>query len=425
MTRSSMHVVILGNSAAGLSALESFRRYDVNSRVTLVSAEPSLAYSKVLLPYYLRGRVMHPGLFIRCPEDYVRLGAHTRFADQAREVDFRQHTVLLDSGETLPYDRLLIATGATPSDPPIEGLRGPGVHHLWTLRDALELEPLLRPGKRVIYIGSGLVCLQGAWAACSRGLEVQVVECMDRILPHLLDKRGSDMLSAKMIKHGVDLRMGLRAHALEHRRDGSMRLLFKDHPPLYADLIIVGTGVRPNTLFLKNCGKRWDDGLPVGSSMETGVEDVYAAGDVALGRTVFDESRVFMALWSKAVEQGAVAGANMAGQYMTYQGSLNMNITEMFGITIASIGRFTLKQGDETWMRPSQEENVEERYFRIVMENRVPVGGFSVGTAEDAQVLGFLRTLILNKRQVENIDDMLRKRDLHSYGLYRSRDQGR
>lgn len=420
MTRSLMHIVILGNSAAGLNALESFRRFNSTSRVSLVSAEAGPAYSKVLLPYYLRRRIKFSGLFIRRPEDYQRLNVHTFFNNHARKVDFNQHTVTLDSGEALYYDQLLVATGATPSDPPIVGLQGPGVHHLWTLQDVLNIDPLFQPGKKVVFIGSGLVCLQGAWAACCRGLKVEVVECMDRILPQLLDKQGSEILSASIVKNDVRLRLGICADAVERRRNGSMRLFFKDHPPIDTDLIIVGTGVRSNTSFLQNGINKWVKGIPVGQGMETEVKGVYAAGDVALAHTVFDEPHVFTALWPTAVEQGEVAGANMAGQHVTYQGSLSMNITEMFGVTIASIGQLKSKQENGVWVKPDLEKNNRDSHFQVVMGNGVPIGGLSVGAAEDAQLLGFLKMLILNKREIENIDDVLRKRDLYSYGSGRN-----
>ncbi len=415
-----MQVVILGNGAAGLNALKSFRRIDKSSSVTLVSAEPGPAYSRVLLPYFLRRRVDYANLFIRRPEYYEEMGVGTCFADPVREVDLTRRIVILDSGKAVPFDRLLIATGASPVNPPIENLQGKGVYFLRTLDDVLKLEPLFKPGNRVIFLGAGFCCLQGAWAAHYRGLRVKVVEIMDRILPNLLDEQGSWLLSKKMIMHEVDLRLGVRTRALERRPDGSLLLHLEGQPPLEADFLIVSVGVFPNTAFLRSSGMSCDTGIPVDARMETGVEGIYAAGDVAMGPTIFGESHVVQALWPTAMEQGAIAGSNMAGLDRLYRGSLNMNITEIFGLTVASIGRLSYSQGYEIWERHGETKTGDDRYLQVVLSEGVPVGGVLVGDIEVVKILGFLRTLILNRRAVAKVEELLDKRDLHTFGLYRS-----
>jgi NADPH-dependent 2,4-dienoyl-CoA reductase/sulfur reductase-like enzyme len=400
-----MRAVIIGNSAAALAAAESFRRYDRSSELTLLSAEPGPAYSRVLLPYYLRGLLPRERLFIRDRADYQALGARTRFGSPVTRVDDRQRTLTV-GGDTLPWDRLLVATGARPVLPRVPDLEGPGIHTLWTLKDADGLLPELLPGRRAVFIGSGFVSLQAAWAASARGLRVTVLEALPRVLPKVLDEAGSAVLEAAMRAHGVDVRCAVGIERVGRSPTGtSARLeaagaaplrvvLSCEDPNLDADLVVVGAGVRPDLSFLAGTAVRCEaGGIPVDERMSTGVPGIYAAGDAALGPSVFGEAHAAHALWPTAVEQGTVAGTNMAGGARAYPGSLNMNVAEMFGLTVASMGRF-LASGD-----PQEEAQVEQdpragRYLKLLYRGGVPLGAVVLGGPEDLAVLAALRPRI-------------------------------
>ena len=242
-----MHVAIVGNSAAALSALESFRERDLTSSVTLVSEEAGPAYSRVLLPYYLRRKLSYDGLFIRRMEDYARLRAATEFGARVERVDPATRQLEFADGRRLGFDRLLLATGSSPARPPIPGLDGPGVHTLWSLDDAVRLDPVFRDGARVMVLGSGFVALQAAWAATQRGLQVTVV-----------GTAGSDPASRAGRGGGAGpprttrgARRG-RPHGHAHRRprDGSSRhgaRLDQGASPFTVDAVIVGDRARAPT----------------------------------------------------------------------------------------------------------------------------------------------------------------------------------
>ena len=397
-----MRIVIIGNSAAGLNALESFRSLDSDSSVTVVSAEAVPAYSRVLLPYFLRHRLPYERLFIRRSEDYQRLGAECRFAARVEQVDPARQQVVLAGGESLPYDRLLVATGSRPIKPPIPGLEGPGVHHLWTLEDATNLEPLFRPGRRVLVLGSGFVALQAAWAAVERGLEVSVFELLPRIMPKVLDDRAAELLAGRIRAHGADLRTGVQTEAVERAADGTLEVFVQGGRAAERfDLMIVGTGVRANTELLADSLPDARRGIPVDARMRTSIEGVYAAGDVALGPTAYGEAHESHALWPTAVEHGKVAGTEMAGGLSDYRGSLNMNVTQMFGLTVASMGRFAADAGG----RPGEKLEVWERfeaegprYVRLLTSRGIPVGATVLGESADAALLGQLRPFVRLRR---------------------------
>ena len=404
-----MQIVIIGNSAAGLSALSRFRSIDQESQITLVSAESATAYSRVLLPYYLRRKIPHEKLFIRRPEDYERLSVKTVFGVEVRHVDPESHTLTLEDGRTIGFDRLLIATGSRPLLPPVEGLAGANVYHLWTLSDTEQLDSLFRPGRRVLVIGSGFIALQAAWVAQQRGLKVAVFELLPRIMPTVLDERAAALLHQKVEANGVEVRVGIHTEAVERTKKGVLRVQANGHPPLEVDLIIVGAGVRPNTELLDGSPVKTDRGIPVNEYMETNVPGIYAAGDVARGPTAFGETHQTHALWPTAVEHGRIAGANMAGQRAPYQGSLNMNVTEMFGITVASMGKFVKDEGLTSHVI---DETGQSRYVKIILREGIPIGAVALGGAEDTVILGRLRPWIRNQRRLPDVGGFLEGRYL-------------
>ena len=404
-----MHLVIIGNGAAGLSALSRFRAIDRDSQLTLISAEGGTAYSRVLLPYYLRRKIPYENLFIRRPEDYKELGVRPEFGMRVSRVHPETHSLTLEDGRAIGFDRLLIATGSRPFLPPIEGLAGTNACHLWTLRDTEQLDTLFQPARRALVLGSGFIALQAAWAAQQRGLQVTVYELLPRIMPTILDERAAALLRQRVEEHGVEVRTAIQTERVDRSKTGVLTVHAKNHPPLEVDLIIVGAGVRPNIEFLAGSPIRTDRGILIDEYMQTNVPGIYASGDVARGPTSFGETHQTHALWPTAVEHGKIAGENLAGRRIPYQGSLNMNVTEMFGITVASMGKFLEQKGLSSYL---VRNSGPSRYFKIVLCEGVPVGAVALGGAEDAVILGRLRPWIRNRRRLPDVDGFLKGRYL-------------
>ncbi len=385
-----MRIVIIGNSAAGLSALEAFRRIDQESTVTVISKESRRPYSRVLLPYFLRGRIPYPNLFIRDEGYFARHKAEC-LLDRVVKVDPHRQHVILETGRILEYDRLLVATGSSPIRPPIRGLEGDGIYNLWSLGDAEALAPYFDKGGRVAVIGAGFVSLQAAWAALYRGLQVSVVELMPRIMPRVVDEPCARILTRKMQSMGVDIRVNTATEYIERTAAGSFILHLKGGDSLAADFIIVGAGVRPNIDFLAETDIKVEEGILVNNQMETSLPGIYAAGDVAQVPSALEAKSAVHALWPTAVKSGRIAGTNMAGAKAVYSGSLNMNVTQMFDLTVASMGNFMETDGVEIW---SDDDTPADQYFRILLKGGVPVGAVLAGSQELAATLGLLQPLI-------------------------------
>lgn len=399
-----MRTVIIGNSAAGLNALESFRKYAGDSALTIISSEPGPAYSRVLLPYYLRGKIPFENLLINSPDYYRELKVETIFQKRVSELDDQKKMLTLCDGNQVSFDRLLIATGAMPVKPPIKNLHGPGIYHMWTMQDAKNIAPYFQSGKRLLILGSGFVSLQAAWSAIQQGLDVTICELAPRIMPQVLDEKAAQILHDKILEQGVSLKVETLTEKVERNQDGSLAVYAKDQAPFEVDIIIVGTGVCPNTDFLKESKILMERGILVNDRMETNVPNIYAAGDVVQGPTVFGECHVNHALWPTAVEQGKIAGANMAGQDVGYQGSLNMNVTQMFGLTVASMGQFLC---GEKYHENICCQSQQGKYQKIVFDGEIPVGGIVVGDSEQAALLGMLRPLIRQKKKfIGSINDL-------------------
>lgn len=399
-----MRLVVIGNSAAALAAVEAFRQIDKDSSITMISKERGPAYSRVLLPYVLRHKVKPENIFIRDVSFYRSLNIDLHCEEEVIEVNVEEAFVGTRSGRRFPYDRLLVATGSDPVRPLVEGMEGEGVFSLWTRDDLEGLIPLFDKKGSVLVVGSGFVSLQAAWSALSSGLSVTLAVRSQRLMRRVISEEAGCLLRDKILQAGVDLRLGVSIERIERLEGGRLRIFLKGTDPFEVDFVIVAIGVCPNTAFLEGTGIQIDEGILVDHRMKTSVEGVYAAGDVAQGPTAFGEERAVHAIWPTAEEQGRVAGTNLAGVELAYSGSLNMNVTQMFSVTVASMGIFEEREGIE-----SHSLSTEAGFIRVLYRGDVPVGGVVVGSSEDVALLGHLRPFIRNHRPCPRDLSELRK----------------
>lgn len=390
-------IVIIGNGAAGLAAIKSFRKYDPKTPITVISKEGGAAYSRVLLPYVLRGKLTYDKLFIPYAEKFKELGVEY-IESEVLSLDDKNNFISLSDGRQLTYDKLLIASGSHALLPPVEGIDQPGVHNMWTRKDLDALTEEFKTKKEAIVVGSGFVSLQAAWAARSHGIRVSIVEIADRIMPLVLDIRGSTIMTEQMAKLGVDVHTSAVTERVEKAPDGRFSLVLKDQGTIPADFIIVGAGVRANIEFLKDSGVVFNRTVPVDDHMRTNVADIYAAGDAAAGPSAFGDEHVTHALWPTAVEMGAIAGANMAGEDISYSGSLNMNVTEMFGVTVASMGKFNDSDIDNYYVYGDE---TGKGYCKLCYKNDLIVGICLIGTPETVGMMGKIRPIIRRRLAVD------------------------
>jgi NAD(P)H-nitrite reductase large subunit len=391
-----MKHVILGAGPAGVIAAETLRKHAPNDDITLVGDEPEAPYSRMAIPYLLIGKVGEDGTHLRhTPGHFERLRITLR-RGRAEKVDIGQRQVLLADGSSLPFDKLLIATGSSPATPPIPGIQGPGVHPCWTLADARAIMALAKPGARVLQMGAGFIGCIIMEALAMRGVRLSVVEMGDRMVPRMMGPTAGGMIKDWCEKKGVAVYTGARVEAVERPAaapaaprpsmrpapepavkptllqkignaigvvhlpappppapwpdptpavaDGAMRVRLSTGQVLEADLVISATGVKPNIGFLENSGIRCLVGVLTDEHLQTNVPGIYAAGDCAEAFDKVSGTTIVSAIQPNAAEQARVAAMNMAHRGPTplaeLKGVTQINVLDTLGMISASFGKW-------------------------------------------------------------------------------------
>ena len=391
-------IIIVGNSAAGLSALEAIRKRDEKSKVLIVDKEPFPAYSRVITPYFIMGEVRkEKDLFLRTKDFYKELDVKTLFGRKVRSIDTAKREVILDQGKREPFDLLLIASGSSPNRPEIQGAKSEDIHVLRDLSDAKLLRDMRSRVQKILFMGGGLVSLQTLQAMYRMGGQFTLLLKSDQILSQTIDNEASEIIEGHLEKMGICIMKG-RDISQVKRRNGSMKAILDSGVEIEVEILFAGKGVRPNVSFLEGTKINTQRGILVNSYMESNIEGIYAAGDVAQVPDFFSNEKVNYGLWPSAVEQGEIAGKNMIGLKEVYPGNLRMNVTRIFGIPIVSIGDFGSKRVVEILKKRDEKRNVYRKF--CLDEKGFLVGAILVNQTED---LGVIQGLIRARKNMVSL----------------------
>ncbi|WP_334134280.1 NAD(P)/FAD-dependent oxidoreductase [Tepidimonas sp.] len=380
--------VILGAGPAGVIAAETIRKHAPHDRITLVGDEPHPPYSRMAIPYLLIGQIGESGIHLRKGSDHYERWGIERVAGRARRVDVAARTVALDDGRTVPFDRLLIATGSHPVKPPIPGIDLPGVHHCWTLDDARAIMQRARPGARVLQLGAGFIGCIIMEALQLRGVHLTVVEMGDRMVPRMMGPTAGGMIRRWCEAKGVAVHTGTRLERIEAGGGDALVAHLSGGVRVEADLVIIAAGVRPAIGFLQGSGIQCLLGVLTDEHMQTNVAGIYAAGDCAEAFDKVSGTTIVSAIQPNAAEQARVAALNMVGQRVELRGVTQINVLDTLGLISASFGNWQGVEGGE------RVETIDEAHHRVLsmcFDGDVMVGCNSVGWT---QHLGALRGLV-------------------------------
>ena len=374
---SQRRIVIVGNSAASLAALESIRRLDGSCPVTLVSDEPIPAYSRVLLPYFLSGE--RRDLSLRSPDYCQRMGAQTFLGRRAVRIE--PGAVVLDDDTILPFERLLVATGSHAAIPDIEGVDAPGVFSLKNMADALRIREHLKNGRRAVILGGGLICLLVVRAFLKLGFTVSILVSSDRLLSRMLDAEGSAIVQQRLAEAGVHIRTHTDATRIVARNGRVRSVITAAGGEFPADIVILAKGIRSNVELAKAGGLATGRGILVDPYMRTSRDGVFAAGDCAEAPDMLvPGKRTISATWFEAVAQGETAGANMLDLGRPSMGSLKMNVMDTLGIAVAAIGLTEAPDAESRVLTRSR----DGVYRKLVISRDRMVGAVLVGDVSEA-----------------------------------------
>lgn len=341
-----MRVVIIGGVAAGMSAAAKLKRMKPEYEVVVYEKTDVVSFGACGLPYFVGGFFDDPqNMIARAPEKFVESGIDLKIFHEVISVDTKSKKLNikdLKNGEVSEdsYDKLMIATGASSIIPPIKNIKLENVSTLKSLEDGVRVKELMNNDeiKKVAIIGAGFIGLEAVEAAKKLGKDVVVFQLEDRILPQVFDKEITDILEDEIKKHNVDLR--LEEIVSELVGDEKVRKVITNKGEYEADLVIIATGVRPNTAFLNDSGINM---LPNGAIIvdefgKTSEEDIYAAGDCATIQNIVTGQDSYVPLATGANKLGRIVGENLAGANNSFQGSLGSSCIKIMDMEAASTG---------------------------------------------------------------------------------------
>ncbi|HEY6871112.1 MAG TPA: FAD-dependent oxidoreductase [Geobacteraceae bacterium] len=385
-----MNYVIIGNSVAAVGAIRGIRSVDQQGNITVISRERHTAYGRPLISYLLGGLVTEKRMPY-LPEDfYEQHRANLLLNSEVTAVDSARKQVQLAGGETVPYDRLLIATGGDPFVPPIEGLAGKEkVFTFTTWDDAAKLKGLSADIDRVVVVGGGLIGLKAAEGLHLLGKKVTIVELADRILSAAFDRPAGRIVAKKMKANGIEVITEDTVVKVEGEGTGITGVTLKSGDFIPCDTLVVAIGVRPAAGFLKGSKVEVNRGVVVDDCMATSMKGIYAAGDVAEARDFFTGQKNPMPIWPDAYIQGDVAGVNMAGGTKGYAGGLAMNSIEFFKVSTISMG-ITNPSDPAEYEVLTYLDAENYQYRKIVLKDNLLAGAVLVGNVDRAGIFAGL-----------------------------------
>jgi nitrite reductase (NADH) large subunit len=381
-------LVILGAGVAGLTAAEEARRQAPDVEITLVSREMSLPYYRLNLTRFLAGEVTESDLLIH-HQDWFNSQRINYLAGEARAIDRDKRKVTLRDDRQIDYDRLILANGAHPFIPPIPGSNREGVMVLRTLEHARRIISSLSPGSRVVCVGGGLLGLETAWAMQRRGARVTVLEGFDWLLPRQLPRTAAALLLSYLESKLMTVECGVQIK--EFSGDEAVRgVLLEGGREFPADLVILATGVRPNSHLARQCGLKVQQGVIVNDRLFSSDEHILAAGDVTEHR-----GRVY-GIWPASYAQGLVAGANAVGGSTEFPGLPMTNRIKVLEIDLFSIGQVQAIDASTRLFEVADSQN----YRGLACHDGQVVGAVLYG---DMELMGPLREAVEQGRRIQEL----------------------
>jgi len=387
--------VIVGSGATAVSAAEAIRKRDKTAKINIISREKEYPYYRPVLTKQLSEKVLESEYFIKQNSFYEDNNIELNLGLNVETINRDTKIVLTNSGEKFSYDKLLIATGASCFIPPFKGAELDGV---LTLREKDDFDKLLLKldtPKKISIIGGGLLGLETACSLVALGHIVTVIEVGDRILPRQLDREGGDMLEKIIESSSVIIENGIFVSEISGRESvEGVRLENGDF--IESDFVIISTGVKCNVSLAENLELKIDRAISVDENMLTSHQDIYSAGDCA------SYKGQYYGIWETAIEQGAVAGANMSGDKKAYTPKIYGATLNAFETSLFSIGDIGSKN-DTEYVEISEKNDIKNSYKKIFFLDGKVVGGILIG---DIKKINSLVTAVNSNMSYEDAEEI-------------------
>ncbi len=424
-----LRIVIIGGSACGPKAAARARRRAPNAKITIIEQGQHVSIATCGMPYYISGVVnSENSLIVRRPDYFKKvMDIDVLLGTRAASIDRKSHTVQavdLKTGaaQTFEYDKLVIATGASPKIPPLPGRELKNVFTLSKYEDAVAIREAAASGgvKKAVIIGAGLIGMEMAEAFTRLGLATTVVESLNWPLPALLDAEIAAHVTKHLREKGVKLVLGEKVTALEGDGQGNVKRVVMPDNTVDADIVLLAIGTAPNAKLAKDAGLNIGQlgGITVNQFLETSDPDIYAGGDCVENTSLVNGNRVLAPLGSTANRHGRVIGTNMTGGCETYPGVMGTAIVKVFDYNIGRTGltEYQIRPGDSDAVTalipapdlPNYYPGSKEVLLKVIADRasgRI-LGAQAVGEGEVAKRIDVLTTAMTFGATVENLANL-------------------
>jgi len=373
-----MQIIIIGNGTAGNIAAFTIRKYDKQSKITVISSENFPEYDPCSLPYYVSGDVPREAVFRKAWEDYEREHIDLILGQRAEQIDPPQKIVVTNKGSEFKYDKLILAQGGKLIVPPIKGVDKKGVLSCKLLPEADNLAA--HKGKVAVVIGSGPIGIESAEALKKNNYQVYIIELLDWIMPMLFDEKPARRLEKNLNGYGIQVLTSERV--LSIGGNSEVTGIVTDKREIQCDTVVLATGVMPSKDLAETAGITTARGIKVDERMMTSVEDIYACGDCVETVDAITGKPALYLLKHNAIEQAEVAARNCLGDNCIYAGAWSFARAHYFDTHAVSIGNSSRALGGAADIEII-ERIFSEDYVRLILKEGKLAGAQAIGEFAD------------------------------------------
>lgn len=386
------NLIIIGNGAAGNSALEAIVSHPHNFEITVITSESTPIYYRPMLSEYVSEPNIPKRFYLHDENWYNSHNVKVMYNTLVNAIDSQTQKITLEDSSILSYDKLIITTGSKNFIPPLPGADKENVLNLRTLNDAEAIKSKAASSKSAVIIGGGLLGLELGWQLRKLNIEVTVLEMMQRLLPRQLDEEASELFEQKVSATGINVLKGVQTQEIYGDQSAAgVRLVSGEQ--IDADMVIFSIGIRADVQLAKTGNLKIERGIVVNDFMETTEKNIYAAGDCV------EYAGVNYAIWPEAVEQGKVAGLNALGLRTVYEPVVPFNIYNGMNMRLFSIGDVGSNPANQYTIKKKGDSEAFEKYFFI--NNRL-VGGILIGNISKS---GNLKKAVVNGSPISDFED--------------------
>ncbi|MFH2141866.1 MAG: FAD-dependent oxidoreductase [Bacteroidota bacterium] len=397
-----MKIVIIGNGIAGNYIAFSLRQFNYPCDITIISNEKFPEYDPCSLPYFIGGEISRDAIFKRQISDYKINQINLISGNGAVSINSITKTIILEKGDMIEYDKLILAYGGKLFIPNIEGIDIKGVFSCKQLHHADKLSE--SDGKVAVVIGSGAIGIEVAEALKRKGYNVSIIELLSWIIPAMFDKPAAEILKKALNNYGINVFTGEKVISIDGTN--TVKSVTTDKRTISCDTVVVATGVVTDKSLAESAGISVGRAIIVNNKMETNINDIFACGDCAEAFDAFSGEKCNYQLKHNAIEQAEIIAQNISGKDLNYVGAYPFARAHFFKTHSSSFGKTvsSFKNMDDVEVIDREENN---EYLRVILKSGKIVGAQAIGKYADN--MGLFLSAMWQKNDIHEIKNNWQK----------------